>query len=78
MKERKLLLGEGRVYRINYGKGNPNNSRIHLVAAVEGQWVFKSWSRGHRSWRYAIEPLFFFELLHRSGRLQPMGTNHRK
>ena len=54
----------GRKYRIFYGKGNPNNKKIHVRAFIDKYYiVYRSWLKRKRMWRYTIESAYYFESL---------------
>jgi hypothetical protein len=59
----KVIVEVGKSYRLNYGKGNPNNQTIHVRGIVDDDIVvYRVWRRRWQSWHYVTEPMYFFEL----------------
>lgn len=58
-------LKAGDIYRINYGPGNLNNMRVHILANLEEekQIVLKYWSYRKQRWFYCVESYYYFSLL---------------
>lgn len=58
-------LKPGKSFRIRYdNKNNVNNRVIHIRAIVDDEMiVFRQWSRRRQRWIYAIEHLYYFELI---------------
>ena len=55
----------GKAYNINFGKGNPNNKKIHVLAVVdEDYYVCKYWQKYKQRWNYNVEHVGFLQLLY--------------
>jgi len=62
------IVKVGDQYRIYYGEDNLNNvQRLHILAIIERQVMFKYWTR--RGWRYCLESSHWFKLLNEKGYL---------
>ncbi len=76
----KEFLKVGHTYRIDYGKGNLNNKRIHVRAFVDGwQVVHRQWLRRKGYWYYKVDNLYAMGLDLKMGHLKHIGkTKERK
>lgn len=45
---------EGASFRVNYGRGNPNNRLFHVRGEVDGRAIVRTWRTDKVSWRYEI------------------------
>jgi len=63
-REAQSKLKVGGTYQLTFGgEGNLNNKRIHIRAILDGQVVYRHWSKRKQNWYYAIEGLYYFSLL---------------
>jgi len=44
-------------------------TKIHIIAIIEGMIVYKWYARHKRVWRYQIQGPWFFEYLYKRGQL---------
>lgn len=60
----------GKKYRIYYGKDNPYNARIHILAIVDKEYyVYKYWWKYKQRWIYEVQPLWWYQMKYRDGSL---------
>ncbi len=63
-------LQPGAILKVDYGKKNPFNGRIHIRAIVDGtQIVYRYWSYKKRHWAYELNIRYWFFLLLHSNHL---------
>jgi len=61
----------GDVWRINFGKGNPNNAVIHIRAIVDEDYaVWRVYNRHKKRWDYEIKHNYTLCLLDSDGFLE--------
>lgn len=64
------LLRPSRDVRLHFGPNHRSNQLLHIRAIVdESQVVYWTWSPGRQQRCYAVESVWFFIGLHRSGSL---------
>ena len=66
----------GQSYKLNLGKGNPNNKTMHIRAVVDDEAVvYRVWSRHKQGWRYKLDTLSLFAMYDAAGCLgNPINT----
>jgi len=64
----------GTIWREDFGHGPRHHTtrKVHILAHVEGQVVFKHWSYRARGWAYQITTPYWFNMLHKDGQLKEL------
>ena len=59
----------GKSYKMYPDMEYPFGKRIHVVAIIEEQVMFRTWFKSKQRWEYQIEPLWHLDRLVRIGEL---------
>lgn len=65
------IISPGNVVRIYFGQERKKTELLHVRAIVDDEYVIvRVWSPRRRDWRYRVEHLGYFEMVHEDGRLK--------
>lgn len=71
MTELQDIIKPGNTVRIFYGQEHKKTELLHIRAIVDdGMVVVRVWSQRNRNWRYRVEDIGYFEMVHDDGRLK--------